>query len=70
MCTEFLGQGLLKFSLGKPRGCVNKTEINIRPIDFDGIRCMELAVDSLQWIFGISSVIAVSYCATPNLSLS
>jgi hypothetical protein len=70
MCTEFLGQDLRKFSLGKPRGCANKTQINFRLIDFDGIGCMELAVDSLQYIFGISSVIAVSYCATPNHSLA
>jgi hypothetical protein len=70
MCTEFFRQDLRKFSLEKPRGCANKTEINVRPIDFDGIRCMELAVDSLQWIFSISSVIAVSYCATPNHSLA
>ena len=70
MCTEFLSQYLRKFSHGQPRGCANKTEINIRLIDFDGITCMELAVDSLQWIFGISSVIAVSYCATPNHSLA
>jgi len=67
---EFFGQDFKKFSFGKPRGCANKTEINIRPVDFDGIRCMELVVDSLQWIFGISSVIAVSYCATPDHSLA
>lgn len=45
MCTEFLGKDLQKFSLRKPRGYANNTEINIRLIDFDGIRCMERAVD-------------------------
>jgi hypothetical protein len=70
MCTQFLGQDLQKFSLGKPRGYANNTEINIRPIDFGGIRCMEWAVDSLQWIFSISSVMFVSYYATPNHSLA
>jgi hypothetical protein len=70
VCVEFLGQDLLKCSIGRPRECANKTEINIRPLDFDGIRCMVLTVDSLQWIFGIRSFIAVSYCATPNHSLA
>jgi hypothetical protein len=70
MCTEFLGQDLLKCSLGRPRGCANKTDINIRAIDFYGIRCMVLTVDSLQLIFGIRSVIAVIRCATPNHSLA
>jgi hypothetical protein len=56
---EFLGKDLGKCSLGKPGECVNKTEINIRHIDFDGIRWMELAEDCLSGSL-LSAVLNIS----------
>jgi hypothetical protein len=49
---------------------VNKSEINIRQIDFDGIRWMELVEDSFQWTFFISCAKSLSYYATPYYLLT